>query len=113
MAPDRVGIIVPYLAQKASLGGLFPPNIQVNTVEGFQGHEKDFIIISTTRSNVSGSLGFLEDDQRMNVMLTRARKAVIIVGDALTLRKKENTRWREYVEYLEGKGAIFLVSDFI
>jgi hypothetical protein len=113
VAPDRVGIIVPYLAQKASLGGLFPPNIQVNTVEGFQGHEKDFIIISTTRSNVSGSLGFLEDDQRMNVMLTRARKAVIIVGDAQTLRKKENTRWREYVEYLEGKGAIFQVSDFI
>ena len=118
VAPHQIGVIVPYLAQKSLLLSelrfrrLADMPIQMNTVEGFQGHEKDFIIISTTRSNVGGFLGFLEDDRRMNVMLTRARKGLVVVGDKQTLRKKAGSRWAEWVQWCEDRGAVVSLHQF-
>lgn len=115
--PGQVGIIVPYLAQKnfltskLSRAGLLSPDLQINTVEGFQGHEKDYIIISTVRSNAQGFLGFVEDDQRMNVMLTRARKGLVVVGDKATLEKKEASIWKKWILWCTDRGHVVQHKD--
>ena len=91
-----VGIISPYRAQVQLLRHLlmkreyFKPLrrlIAVNTVDGFQGQERDVIILSMVRSNDEGQIGFLRDLRRMNVAITRARMKVIILGDAATLTR--------------------------
>ena len=108
----NVGVVVPYLAQRQSLiaelrkRGLQHAGIQINTVEGFQGHERDIMIISTTRSNAIGALGFLDDDQRMNVMLTRAKKGIVIVGDRETLKKRKQTRWASYMDWCDKNATV-------
>jgi regulator of nonsense transcripts 1 len=112
---NQIGVIVPYLAQKQVLiSELKKRNllsgIQINTVEGFQGHEKDYIIISTTRSNAAGVLGFIEDDRRMNVMLTRARKGLIVVGDQQTL--KRGNRWSQWLEWCKSNGTVITAKKF-
>ena len=113
--PDQIGVIVPYLAQKQVLiSELKKRNllsgIQINTVEGFQGHEKDYIIISTTRSNAAGVLGFIEDDRRMNVMLTRARKGLVVVGDEETL--KRGNRWSQWLAWCHQNGTVITAKKF-
>ena len=89
-----VGIISPYRAQVQYIRQLvkkkefFKPYrhlISVNTVDGFQGQERDIIIISMVRSNEEGQIGFLRDLRRMNVAMTRARMKLIILGDTHTL----------------------------
>lgn len=89
-----VGVISPYRAQVQYLRRLirkresFKPyrhSISVNTVDGFQGQERDIILISLVRSNDQGQIGFLTDLRRMNVAITRARMKLIILGDKATL----------------------------
>ncbi len=89
-----VGVISPYRAQVQYLRRLirkresFKPyrhSISVNTVDGFQGQERDIILISLVRSNNQGQIGFLNDLRRMNVAITRARMKLIILGDKVTL----------------------------
>jgi len=89
-----VGIISPYRAQVQYLRQLirkkewikpFRTRISVNTVDGFQGQERDIIVISLVRSNEEGQIGFLRDLRRMNVAITRARMKVIILGNRNTL----------------------------
>jgi superfamily I DNA and/or RNA helicase len=91
-----VGIISPYRAQVQLLRRLvrgtayFKPYrhlIAVNTVDGFQGQERDVILISLVRANDEGQIGFLRDLRRMNVAITRARMKLIILGDASTLTR--------------------------
>ena len=91
-----VGLISPYRAQVQFLRGLirrtpffkpFRHLISVNTVDGFQGQERDVIMISLVRSNEDGNIGFLRDLRRMNVAMTRARMKLIIIGDAATLTR--------------------------
>ncbi len=91
-----VGLISPYRAQVQYLRRLiskreffkpFRRLITVNTVDGFQGQERDIIVISMVRSNDAGQIGFLRDLRRMNVAITRARMKLIIIGDAATLTK--------------------------
>lgn len=91
-----VGVISPYRAQVQYLRHLlkqreffkpFRKLISVNTVDGFQGQERDIILISLVRSNAEGEIGFLRDLRRMNVAMTRARMKLIILGDAKTLTK--------------------------
>ena len=89
-----VGIISPYRAQVHYMRHLikhsdffrkFKSSIAVNTVDGFQGQERDIIIISLVRANDAGDIGFLRDLRRMNVAMTRARMKLIILGDVETL----------------------------
>ena len=89
-----VGVISPYRAQVQYMRRLikkkefFKPYrhlISINTVDGFQGQERDVILISLVRSNTDGQIGFLNDLRRMNVAITRARMKLIIIGDKETL----------------------------
>ena len=91
-----IGIISPYRAQVHLLRHLvkqsavlkpFRRAITVGTVDGFQGQERDVIIISMVRANDTGEIGFLRDLRRMNVAITRARSKLIIIGDASTLTR--------------------------
>ena len=105
-----VGIISPYRAQVQLIRRLlrkqeffkpFRSLISVNTVDGFQGQERDIIVISLVRSNDDGQIGFLRDLRRMNVAITRARMKLIILGDRHTLCRHPFYRklW-QYVEAL-------------
>lgn len=89
-----VGVISPYRAQVQYLRALikkdsffkpFRQLVSVNTVDGFQGQERDVIVISLVRSNAEGQIGFLRDLRRMNVAITRARMKLMILGDPDTL----------------------------
>ena len=91
-----VGVISPYRAQVQYLRQLIRRDdelrplrrlITVNTVDGFQGQERDVIIISLVRANDDGQIGFLSDLRRMNVAITRARMKLIILGNAATMTK--------------------------
>ncbi len=103
-----VGIISPYKGQVALLRRLlrqdrywrpFRSLITVNTVDGFQGQERDVIVISLVRSNDQGNIGFLRDLRRMNVAMTRARMKLILIGDRCTLcRMPFYRRLAEYVD---------------
>ena len=103
-----VGIISPYRAQVQYLKKLikkyefFKPYrrlISVNTVDGFQGQERDVILISLVRSNDEGQIGFLKDLRRMNVAMTRARMKLIILGNKDTMTK--HPFYKELWEYVE------------
>lgn len=104
-----VGIISPYRAQVQYLKRLikkyefFKPYrrlISVNTVDGFQGQERDIILISLVRSNDEGQIGFLKDLRRMNVAMTRARMKLIILGNKDTMTK--HPFYQKLWEYIEG-----------
>jgi ATP-dependent RNA/DNA helicase IGHMBP2 len=77
--------------------------IAVNTIDSFQGQERDIVYISMTRSNTDGIIGFLADTRRMNVAMTRARKKLIIVGDSATL--SIHPFYADFVTYAEKHGA--------
>ncbi len=103
-----VGIISPYkvqtqyLRQQIKKREEFRPYrnvISVNTVDGFQGQERDIILISLVRSNDDGQIGFLSDLRRMNVAMTRARMKLIIFGNKQTLR--HHAFYRRLIEYVE------------
>lgn len=103
-----VGIISPYRAQVQYLKKLikkyefFKPYrrlISVNTVDGFQGQERDVILISLVRSNDEGQIGFLKDLRRMNVAMTRARMKLIILGNKNTMTK--HPFYKKLWEYVE------------
>lgn len=107
--PESIGIISPYRSQVELLrreliekGKL---KVKVSTIDGYQGREEDIIIISMVRSNNIGEIGFLGDDRRINVAVTRARMQVIIVGDSDTICCRPFLR--RLVEYIKDNGAIF------
>ena len=105
-----VGVISPYRAQVQLLRRLirkkefFKPYrslISVNTVDGFQGQERDIIVISLVRANADGQIGFLSDLRRMNVAITRARMKLIILGDVQTMTR--HPFYRKLWEYTNGE----------
>jgi ATP-dependent RNA/DNA helicase IGHMBP2 len=88
LAPRELAVITPYSAQAFQLRErveALSPDVEVDTVDAFQGREKDAILVTLTRSNSEGHLGFLTDLRRMNVALTRARRHLFVVGDSATL----------------------------
>ena len=103
-----VGVISPYRAQVQYMRRLmknkkffkpFRHLISVNTVDGFQGQERDIILISLVRANNEGQIGFLRDLRRMNVAITRARMKLIILGDASTMTR--HPFYKKLFEYIE------------
>ncbi|GAA5867611.1 hypothetical protein JCM1840_002570 [Sporobolomyces johnsonii] len=135
-----IGIISPYYAQTRLLTNTFGSgwatsrlrrllgyarartvqDVEVNTVDGFQGREKKIIILSTVRSNKGGHIGFLTDKRRLNVALTRAKDALFVVGNKETLRKAIRNDdwgghddsdadagvWRKFLGWCEERGLV-------
>jgi len=104
-----IGIISPYAQQiryiKSQISEdeiLRAHDVTVNSIDGFQGQEKDIIYISLVRSNDSGELGFLKDMRRLNVAITRAKKKLIIIGDVATLSTDKT--YLELLEHIEAHG---------
>ena len=104
--PDRIGVITPYLANqrqlRARLEKLYP--IEVSSVDGFQGREKDVIVLSLTRDNPNERIGFLHDERRLNVALTRARRKLIIVANAQTFSR--HAVYRDLFRYIRQNGTV-------
>ncbi len=84
--PSDIAVIAPYAAQVRWLReNAIYDQLEIDTVDGFQGREKEAVVISLVRSNSIGEIGFLSDARRMNVALTRAKRKLIIIGDSATL----------------------------
>mmetsp|Transcript_6214 Transcript_6214/g.13380 ORF Transcript_6214/g.13380 Transcript_6214/m.13380 type:complete len:1321 (+) Transcript_6214:150-4112(+) len=104
----EVGVVTPYVAQVRVLKRLLrnivpegqdPDLLEIASVDNFQGREKDLIIFSAVRSNRTGTVGFLADWRRLNVMLTRARRGIIIIGNSRTLKSDEH--WAKWLEFYD------------
>lgn len=106
--PPSVAVISPYKKQISILKDLiqenstlkpFLKNISTNTIDSFQGQERDAVFISMTRSNSNGEIGFLADTRRMNVAMTRAKKRLVIIGDSATIGN--HAFYNELISYCE------------
>jgi len=106
--PSAIGIISPYKAQTKEIKKKIK-EIEVHTVDGFQGREKDLIIISLVRSNKNKNIGFLSDEKRLNVSLTRAKKHLIIIGDKKTFSK--NKIFNDLWDFIEKEGKYLKLKN--
>lgn len=106
--PDNYGFISPYKAQvefirtlveESDIDSGIKSKIVVNTIDGFQGQERDVIYISLVRSNEQGEIGFLSDERRMNVALTRAKRKLVVIGDSATIGVKSKL-YNEFLDYI-------------
>ena len=113
----RTGVITPYALQLSELhhqfqrlvGQHYTAEVELNTVDGYQGKEKDVILFSCVRAGGTKGIGFLADVRRMNVGLTRGRLAVLVVGRRDTLR--QNRHWRALLEHAAKTGALVPVPS--
>ena len=137
---EDIGIIAPYAAQIKLLTRLFNSDpsykqrfkevlgdqlamqlgqVEVKTVDGFEGREKEIIIFSTVRNNSQGQIGFLADRRRLNVGLTRAKRGLFVIGSLQTLQssianvkhkavkaRKGADSWRRYADFLTEGGLV-------
>jgi len=101
---EAIGVIAPYAAQVRFLREKAPvPGLEIDSVDGFQGREKEVIVLSMVRSNADGEVGFLADVRRMNVALTRARRKLLVIGDSATLSC--HPFYQRLIAYFEALGA--------
>jgi len=140
-----IGIIAPYAAQIKLLTRLFNSDasykqrfhdvlgdrrtmqleqIEVKTVDGFEGREKEIIIFSTVRNNSAGQIGFLADRRRLNVGLTRAKRGLFVIGSIQTLQSSKTSQddhaivrvgkgadsWRRYAQFLTEGGLVVTLT---
>ena len=105
LAPAEIAVIAPYDAQVQRIRSLLAdlPDLEVDTVDGFQGREKEAIVLCLVRSNEAGELGFLSDIRRMNVALTRARKKLVVIGDGATIAR--HPFYDGFLRYADSVGA--------
>lgn len=109
--PD-IAVVTPYAAQarliRRMLRGLRqnagPPYIEVSSVDGFQGREKEAVVFSAVRSNDYGAIGFTSDWRRVNVSFTRARRALIVIGNDITLRRGDPDTWGLWLAWADAHG---------
>ena len=98
-----IAVITPYAAQvrllREAARGELANGLEIDTVDGFQGREKEAVVISLVRANAKGEIGFLADTRRMNVALTRARRKLIVIGDSATIAT--HPFYRRLLEYFE------------
>ncbi|KAH7589186.1 AAA domain [Nakaseomyces glabratus] len=112
--PEQIGVITPYEGQRAyvlqymqmngALDKELYSNVEVASVDAFQGREKDFIILSCVRANEQQMIGFLRDPRRLNVGLTRAKYGLIILGNPRSLSR--NTLWNHLLLHFRQKGCL-------
>ncbi|TDA41869.1 MAG: hypothetical protein DSO07_02300, partial [Thermoproteota archaeon] len=102
---ERIGIITPYKAQRNRIAEeLKDEKLEVNTVDSFQGREKDVIIFSVTST---GNMDFVSDENRLNVAFTRARKKLIVVGNAESIEKISGGLLYKYLMYVRNLNGFF------
>ncbi|HTN52082.1 MAG TPA: AAA domain-containing protein [Anaeromyxobacter sp.] len=105
--PSQVAVISPYDAQVQRLRQLLAPllerGLEVDTVDGFQGREKEAVVVSLVRCNEAGEVGFLADVRRMNVAITRARAKLVVVGDGATVAR--HPFYERYLRHAQAVGA--------
>jgi ATP-dependent RNA/DNA helicase IGHMBP2 len=115
-----VGIVSPYrrqvdllreLLQHSPILTAYGNKISVNTIDSFQGQERDIIYIGLTRSNADNKIGFLADIRRMNVAMTRARKKLIVIGDSGTLARLPF--YANFITYAEQREAYRSAWEFV
>ncbi len=115
-----IAIVSPYKQQVQLLTALIDDNealapyrkqIAVNTIDSFQGQERDVVYISLTRSNAGGTIGFLADTRRMNVAMTRAKKKLVVIGDSATLSKSKF--YGDFIEYTEKLAAYHSAWEYM
>ncbi|HEY6002720.1 MAG TPA: IGHMBP2 family helicase, partial [Anaeromyxobacter sp.] len=103
----EIAVISPYDAQvqrlRALLAAEVEAGLEVDTVDGFQGREKEAVVVSLVRSNESGEVGFLSDVRRMNVALTRARSKLVVVGDGATVSR--HPFYERFLRHAQAAGA--------
>ncbi len=110
VAPSQIAVIAPYAAQVRLLRNrLQIDELEIDTVDGFQGREKEAVVMSFVRSNTESELGFLADTRRTNVALTRAKRLLRLVGDSATLAAVPF--YREMIEYFELHNAYHSVWE--
>ncbi len=110
LAPADLAVISPYSAQVRLLRErLKQPELEIDSVDGFQGREKEAILVTLVRSNPDGEIGFLEDIRRMNVALTRARRKLIVIGDSATITV--HPFYQRLVNYFDTIGAYHSVWE--
>jgi ATP-dependent RNA/DNA helicase IGHMBP2 len=105
--PGEIAVISPYDAQVQRLRALLAPEVEagleVDTVDGFQGREKEAVVVSLVRANEAGEVGFLADVRRMNVALTRARSKLVVVGDGATVSR--HPFYERFLRHAQAAGA--------
>ena len=111
LSPRDIAVIAPYAAQVRWLrqNSEFD-HLEIDTVDGFQGREKEAVVMCTVRSNKKGEVGFLSDARRMNVALTRARRKLIVIGDSATLGGEDF--FDSLLQWFEDVGAYKSVWEF-
>lgn len=91
ITPEMIGVITPYRGQvkviKEEIKNMEYSNVEISTVDSFQGREKEIIILSMVRCNAKHEVGFLKELKRLNVAVSRAKRLLIAVGDSITLQK--------------------------
>ena len=109
--PSDIAVIAPYAAQVRWLRehAIFD-KLEIDTVDGFQGREKEAVVMSLVRSNETGEIGFLSDARRMNVALTRAKRKLILVGDSATLGTNEF--FKSLLTWIEETGSYKTAWEF-
>ncbi|KAJ9142217.1 DNA polymerase alpha-associated DNA helicase A [Pleurostoma richardsiae] len=100
--PEDIAVVTPYNAQLALLAPLKEafPGIELGSVDGFQGREKEAVIVSLVRSNSEGEVGFLGEKRRLNVAMTRPKRSLTVIGDSETVKRgsKFLKRWMDFLE---------------
>lgn len=107
-----IAVVTPYAAQAKLIRRMTrrlqessgPPFIEVSSVDGFQGREKEAVIFSAVRSNDYGAIGFTSDWRRVNVSFTRARRALIVIGNDATLRRGDPETWGPWLAWVDAHG---------
>jgi len=109
--PEQIAVIAPYSAQVRFLRDRCSnTSVEIDTVDGFQGREKEVVLISLVRSNTQGEVGFLGDTRRMNVAMTRAKRRLIVIGDGSTLGR--NSFFKEWIQHTENQGFYKSIWEF-
>lgn len=109
VSAESIGVIAPYSAQVSLLKRMLAaefPGVEVATVDGFQGREKDAIILSLVRSNDTFDVGFLAEERRLNVAMTRPRRQLCVVGNIETLQRSRNAYLKSWADWSEDNSEV-------
>ena len=115
--PSKIAIISPYKGQVSELNSIIPkdrenrPIYNCNSVDGFQGGENEVVILSLVRSNSKKQIGFLQDERRLNVAVSRARRCCIVIGDRQTIQTAPYIK--NMMKYLDQSGHKILMRSLI